>query len=66
MQVHLNGAAREVPEGTTLAELLRLAAAPAAGIAVEVNHTLVRRAEWEARALGAGDRVEVVQLVGGG
>lgn len=66
MQVHLNGAAREVPDDTTLAQLLSQAAAPAAGIAVEVNQSLVRRAEWATRALSAGDRVEVVHLVGGG
>lgn len=66
MQVQLNGERREVVEGTTLAELLRSSRAPAAGIAVEVNLELVRRAEWESRRLGPGDRVEVVALVGGG
>jgi thiamine biosynthesis protein ThiS len=66
VQVTVNGQAREVPDGTTVGELLRLVGAPAQGIAVEVNLELVRRADLGARALTAGDRVEVVGLVGGG
>ncbi len=66
MQVVVNGEARDVPEGTTVAALLALVGAPAAGVAVEVNQSVVRRAEHAARALAPGDRVEVVTLVGGG
>jgi thiamine biosynthesis protein ThiS len=35
-------------------------------VAVEVNRTLVPRAERERRELASGDKVEVVTLVGGG
>jgi len=35
-------------------------------VAVEVNRTLVRRADHAACALQPGDHVEVVTLVGGG
>lgn len=66
VRVHLNGEPREVSPGTTLGGLLQAASAPAAGVAVEVNQVLVRRAEWDARPLEPGDRVEVVHLVGGG
>lgn len=62
----MNGQPRDVPEGTTVAELLGLVGAPAQGVAVEVNQELVRRAELAARRLHPGDRVEVVGLVGGG
>jgi sulfur carrier protein len=66
MQVYVNGEARQVAEGITLAQLLAEVEAPPAGIAVEVNRELVRRADHGARALAEGDRVEVVGLVGGG
>jgi sulfur carrier protein len=66
VEVTVNGQPREVPEGTTVAELLRLVGAPPQGIAVEVNRELVRRADLPGRSLLAGDRVEVVGLVGGG
>lgn len=66
MQVYVNGAAREVQPGTTLAELLTALAAPSSGIAVEVNLELVRRADHVHRELAEADRVEIVGLVGGG
>lgn len=66
MQVYVNGDAREVSDGLTLAELLAELQAPPKGIAVEVNSELVRRADHAQRALAPGDRVEIVGLVGGG
>lgn len=66
MQVYVNGEAKEVEAAATLAQLLTALAAPAQGIAVEVNRELVRRADHSTRALQDGDRVEIVGLVGGG
>lgn len=66
MRVHVNGEAREVADGATLADLLRAAGAPLEGVAVEVNRELVRRAEHAGHRLRDGDRVEIVGLVGGG
>jgi len=66
MRVYLNGEPTDVADGATLADLLAAAGAPREGIAVEVNRTLVRRAEHASHRLGADDRVEVVSLVGGG
>ena len=66
MQVSVNGEAREVEPGTSLADLLQALSAPREGIAVELNRAVVRRADHAATTLQAGDRVEVVGLVGGG
>tara|TARA_R110002072_G_scaffold3940_2_gene28159 strand:+ start:247 stop:447 length:201 start_codon:yes stop_codon:yes gene_type:complete len=66
MQVFVNGQAHEVEGSATLAQLLEVLAAPPQGIAVEVNQELVRRADHPTHALQAGDRVEIVGLVGGG
>jgi thiamine biosynthesis protein ThiS len=35
-------------------------------VAVELNRSIVRKPEWEASAIQAGDEVEVVHFVGGG
>ena len=67
MEVWINGEAREVPEGTTLAallELLRIGGGP--GVAVEVNAEVVRRARHTEHRLQPHDRVEIVTFVGGG
>ena len=66
MQVIVNGDARDVPEGTTAAQLLeRLQVAPER-VVVEVNLTILKRAQLAETPLRAGDRVEIVQFVGGG
>lgn len=66
VEVFLNGEARRVPAGASLADVLRAAGAPAEGVAIEVNLAIVRRADLPARRIAAGDRIEVVGFVGGG
>jgi thiamine biosynthesis protein ThiS len=64
--IRVNGAAREVPAGTTVARLTELLGLVPARIAVERNGALVRRAEHAATELRDGDALEIVTLVGGG
>ncbi|MGI8580518.1 MAG: sulfur carrier protein ThiS [Solirubrobacteraceae bacterium] len=66
--VQLNGAAREVGDEATVAELLTLleAGIPTRGVAVAVDEEVVPRARWEATRLRAGARVEVVSAIQGG
>ena len=66
MKLKVNGEAREVPEGTTLASLLALMKLEAERVAVEVNAQVVRRARHAEHRLAPGDQVEVVTFVGGG
>lgn len=66
MQITFNGEAREVPEGLSVAGLLRHLGLPAERLAVERNLALVPQREWESTRVGEGDRFEVVHFVGGG
>jgi len=66
IRIVLNGAPREVPEGTTVARLLRELDLAPERVAVERNGALVRRSEHSAATLGPGDALEIVTLVGGG
>ena len=66
MLVEINGESRDVPTSITLAELiLHLALAPER-LAIELNHRVVRRANWQQITINEGDRVEIVHFVGGG
>lgn len=66
MNLTINGTVQNLPDGTTVAQLLeRLELAPIR-VAVEVNEELVARRDFEAAALRDGDRMEIVTLVGGG
>ena len=66
IEITVNGEARELPEGTSVAGLLELLDLRVEQIAVEVNQSIVRRADHERTPLHPGDAVEVVTLVGGG
>ena len=66
MRIRVNGVEREVPEATTVRNLLAGLGLPPGPVAVEVNRDIVPRARHAEHVLGEGDRVEVVTLVGGG
>lgn len=62
----VNGEAREVPEGSSVEALVSALCLPRDAVAVERNARLVRKQERERTLLAAGDRIEIVTLVGGG
>jgi sulfur carrier protein len=66
MQISLNGKPREVEPGATVASLLQALGLDPRQVAVERNLELAPRGQHAATPLAAGDRVEVVTLVGGG
>jgi thiamine biosynthesis protein ThiS len=62
----LNGEPREVPSGSTVLDLLASLARDPRTVAVERNGEIVRRPDYAATVLAAGDRLEVVHFVQGG
>lgn len=66
MRIQLNGELRQIPEAFTIRQLLDHLELPAERIAVERNRSVVPKSQWEAIALVAEDKIEVVHFVGGG
>ena len=66
MRVTVNGEDRELPDGSTVAELLDALALGGARVAVERNREIVPRAEHRTARISSGDRLEIVTFVGGG
>jgi len=66
MTIQINGEAREVANGSTLAALLGNLGVTQPHVAVELNLEVVPRALHRDTVLQDGDRLEVVTLVGGG
>jgi sulfur carrier protein len=70
MQILINGDAREVAEGLSVAALVaELAAAVGRdprGFAIERNLEIVPKSLHGTTLLAPGDRLEIVQFVGGG
>jgi sulfur carrier protein len=66
MTVVVNGDERELPAGSTVADLLDRFGLPRAGTAVAVDGELVPRAEHAGTVLTDGVAVEVLTAVQGG
>ncbi len=66
MQIYLNGEQQQISEDTTMSELLQTLDLGEERFAVEVNEELVPRSNFDQHRLQPGDRVEVVQAIGGG
>jgi len=66
MNITVNGEAREVEGGATVASLLDALGLAGRPVAVERNMNIVPRAKHGETALAAGDTLEIVTLVGGG
>jgi sulfur carrier protein len=64
--IEVNGEARQVPAGATVADLLGLIGLAAPKVAVERNLEIVPRSAWASTGLTAGDRLEIVHFIGGG
>lgn len=66
IEIRVNGKARRVPAGRTVAELLDELEVDRRTVVVEVNRQIVRRNELESVRLEPDDTVELVHFVGGG
>ena len=66
LQVYINGDSKEVPETTSLAQLVEQLELVPQRIAIELNRVVVRRADWSVTTLRDSDRLEIVHFVGGG
>ena len=65
MNILINGEERTV-EPMTVMELLRSLGLDPARLALERNREIVPKREYEAVRLEEGDKLEIVQFVGGG
>ena len=66
MEIIVNGQTRRIAEGATIAELLNELDLANKYVAVEVNRELVPKKLHAEHRLAAGDKLEIVTLVGGG
>lgn len=66
MRLTVNGETREAPDSATVADLLAALGIEGRRVAVERNREIAPRSQWSAITLRDGDRLEIVQFVGGG
>lgn len=66
MKIVLNGEPREIAAGASVRLLLDAADYGERRVAVEVNRSIVPRSRHAEHILQDGDRIEIVQAMGGG
>lgn len=66
VRLTVNGEPGEFPEGLSVAHLVAELGLQERRIVVEVNRVILRRDQYGAHRLVAGDEVEIVHFVGGG
>jgi sulfur carrier protein len=66
MRIIVNGAVLEKSNAATVSELLRELNIISERVAVEVNLTIVKKEAYSTFKLNDGDKVEIVNFVGGG
>lgn len=66
MHIFVNGLEQDVPAPQTIQSLLELTGHAGRRLAVEVNREIVPHGRYPGHVLGEGDRVELIQAIGGG
>jgi thiamine biosynthesis protein ThiS len=66
VSVHVNGVSRTIAPGCTVAGLVDSLDLDQRRIAVAINRDVVPRSSFDAHVLTPGDRVEILEAVGGG
>jgi thiazole synthase len=66
MTIVLNGDAVEVTGPLTLTALLSQLGVDPRRVAVEHNHDVIKKADYDATEIHDGDQIEIVNFVGGG
>ena len=65
-QITLNGEAHTITGDAALIALIGALKVRKGRVAVEINRTIIPKADWENCKLKPGDAVEIVNFVGGG
>ena len=65
-KIQLNGDPYEINDGTNLDELLNKLKIKKNKVAIEVNGEIIEKNKYPNLILNKGDKVEIVQFIGGG
>ena len=65
-KIQLNGDSYEINNGSNLNELLNKLKIQKKKVAVEVNGEIIEKNKYSNLILNKGDKVEIVQFIGGG
>lgn len=66
IQITINGEPRSIAPDLTAAQLIDLLELGGRRLAMEINREILPRSQYAGHRLNDGDRIEIVQAIGGG
>lgn len=66
MQVTVNGAVDQLPEDTTISDILASRTLREEIVIVLLNGDMIAREDWGSLAVKPDDKIEIIRVVGGG
>jgi sulfur carrier protein len=66
MTVYVNGVATDIPDGTTVFDLVDRSYGVRRGVAVAIGGEVVPRSTWDGHVLRSADEIEILVAVQGG
>jgi sulfur carrier protein len=66
MLLKINGKPAEIPEETSLLNLIELKNIPSKILILELNGNIIQREKWQDTRLNSGDKLEIIRIIGGG
>lgn len=66
MQIKVNGEMREIPQGSSMLDLIRSLGLEERVMASALNMEIVKQDAWSQALLKEGDTIELLDFVGGG
>jgi thiamine biosynthesis protein ThiS len=66
IHIQVNGETKQLPPGTSVRTLLDHLGLNPGRVAIEYNLEILPKTKWDATQVAPGDRLEIVQFVGGG
>lgn len=66
MTIQLNGESYSAQAGISLEGLIKSLNLRPGRIAVEINHVVIPKSDYQRTVLAEGDKIEIIQFVGGG
>ena len=66
MQVKINGVVAELPDNSSVKDLLLARKLPADIVIIELNGEIINRGKWECLKLNPDDSLELIRIISGG
>ena len=66
MQVRINGNVAELPDNSSIKDLILARELPPDVVIIELNGEIINRGKWESLKLNPSDNLEIIRIITGG